>query len=59
MKTQRRAFRADLCLCSVACGILCTSELPEAMVPTLELQRLFGRDHANLVAKQDDREQKQ
>jgi hypothetical protein len=34
-----------------------------AIVPTLELQRLFGRDRrcmvALLVAKQDDKEQKQ
>ena len=29
-----------------------------ATVPTLELQRLFGRDHAALVAKQDDKERK-
>jgi hypothetical protein len=28
------------------------------IVPTQELLRLFGRDHAALVAKQDDKEQK-
>ena len=29
-----------------------------AIVSTPELQRLFGRNHAALVAKQDDKEQK-